>query len=337
MVNAMMIPGSPRALCRLLVAAALSAAAAAHAGGWQQNLAIGGFDKVHIYTPDSHSPIGDGKALLIVLHGCVQPIDTYLTANLEDAAEEFGMVVAVPEAMNKAGYGCWSYWQGTKSRSAGDYKNLIGLANSMSGDSARGIDPDQVYIAGLSSGASFANTTACLAPDVFAGMGISAGPSIGTSASGAIGPCETADVASRCSAYAGGHASHFATQIASIAHGGADNTVNRCYNEQNASGMAGVYRVELQPGTTTLTEGGYTAEESLWEDGRVSMLRLNGVDHSWSGGENASGSYISGAGINYARYLGQFFRDHNRRVDRSPTPGSVGVDNAIEGGQVPPR
>ncbi|QKX18397.1 PHB depolymerase family esterase [Microbulbifer sp. YPW1] len=296
-------------------------AMAASAGSWQQGQSIGGFNSVHVYTPDSVSSIGDGKALLIVLHGCVQPTNNFLTANLEVAAEQYGMVIAVPDAMNKAGYSCWSYWQGTKSRSSGDYKNLISLANAMSGDASRNIDPDQVYIAGLSSGAAFANTTACLAPDVFAGMGISAGPSIGTSSNGALGPCEQADVTARCNTYAGSYKSHFATQVASIAHGDADTTVNQCYNEQNSDGMAGVYGVAKLSGTNTISEGSSrTAEETLWEDGRVSMLWLNDVDHAWSGGEGASGGYISPNSINYASYLGQYFTANNKRVDRNTGP-----------------
>ncbi|MBN8431429.1 PHB depolymerase family esterase [Microbulbifer salipaludis] len=299
---------------------ALSAAMSS-AGSWQQNQSIGGFNAVHVYTPDSVSGIGNGRALLIVLHGCSQPINNFLTANLEVAAEQYGMVIAVPDAMNKAGFSCWSYWQGTKSRSSGDYKNLISLANAMSGDSARNIDPDQVYIAGLSSGAAFANTTACLAPDVFAGMGISAGPSIGTSSNGALGPCEQADVTARCNSYAGSYKSHFATQIASIAHGDADTTVNQCYNQQNSDGMAGVYGVEKLSGTNTVSEGSSrTAEETLWKDGRVSMLWLNDVDHAWSGGEGASGGYISPNSINYAAYLGQYFSANNQRVDRNTGP-----------------
>ena len=317
MINQRIWRGAVRSLS-LVVGASL--AAVSHAGSWQQGVSVGGFSNVNIYTPDTASSIGDGKALLIVLHGCSQPINNYLTANLEDAAEEYGMVVAVPDAVNKAGFSCWSYWQGTKSRSAGDYKNLISLANTLSADSGRNIDPNQVYIAGLSSGASFANTTACLAPDVFAGMGISAGPSIGTSSNGALGPCEQADVTARCNSYAGSYASHFDTQIASIAHGRNDTTVNLCYNEQNANGMAGVYGVSQLPDTNSIAEGSRTADEHLWQDGRVSMLWLNNVDHSWSGGEGASGGYISGNGINYARYLGQYFLDNNQRVDRNSGP-----------------
>lgn len=310
----------------ILFAAAMFAMPA-FAGSWQQNVSVGGFNKVHLYTPDSVSAIGQGRGLLVVLHGCTQSIDAYLSANLTAAAEQFGLVIAVPDAMNKAGFGCWSYWQGTKARSAGDYKNLITLANNLLADVNLQIDPNQVYIAGLSSGAAFANTTACLAPDVFAGMGISAGPSIGTSSSGAIGPCETANVASRCAQYAGSYASHFDSQIASIAHGRSDTTVNLCYNEQNANGMADLYNVSQLSGENLISEGSNrTADETLWQDGRVSMLWFNNVDHAWSGGQGASGSYINGNSINYAVYLGQYFQDNNQRVNRNSAPELTNIN-----------
>ncbi|ASK33401.1 esterase [Alcanivorax sp. N3-2A] len=314
-----------RSALRALAGAALMVpallASNAHAGAWQDNQTLGGFNRVHLYTPDTVSPVGSGRALLIVLHGCTQSIDVYKNANLDDAAEEYGMVVAVPDAMNKAGFSCWSYWQGSKSRTAGDYKNLINLANDLKADSSLNIDPNQVYIAGLSSGASFANTTACLAPDVFAGVGVSAGPSVGTSSSGALGPCEQANVQANCSSLAGGYQSAFETQIASIAQGDADSTVNLCYNQQNADGMAALYGVSELAGSNTLNEGaGHTAEEHLWQDGRVSMLWFNGLDHAWSGGAGASGSYIGSVSINYARYLGGFFADNNQRVDRNHPP-----------------
>lgn len=306
------------------LAAALTlglSAAPAFAGSWQQNQAVGGFNKVHLYTPDSVSSIGQGRGLLVVLHGCTQSVDAFLTANLAQAAEQYGLVIAVPDAMNKAGFGCWSYWQGSRNRSSGDYKNLINLATALMATPSYQIDPNQVYIAGLSSGASFAHTTACIAPDIFAGVGVSAGPSIGTSSNGALGPCETADVAARCSQYAGSYASHFSSQITSVAHGRNDTTVNLCYNEQNATGMADLYNVSRLAGENLISNGtGRTADETLWQNGRVSLLWLNNVDHAWSGGQGASGSYINGNSINYASYLGQYFRDHNQRVNRNSAP-----------------
>jgi poly(hydroxyalkanoate) depolymerase family esterase len=310
-----------RGMLASMVFAAGMLANPAVAGSWQQNVRVGGFNKVHLYTPDSVSAIGQGRGLLVVLHGCTQSIDAYLSANLSQAAEQYGLVIAVPDAMNKAGFGCWSYWQGTKSRTAGDYKNVITLANNLLADVNYQIDPNQVYIAGLSSGAAFANTTACLAPDVFAGMGVSAGPSIGTSSSGAIGPCETANVASRCAQYAGGFSGHFNSQIASIAQGRNDTTVNLCYNEQNANGMADLYNVSRLTGENLISNGANrTADESLWQDGRVSMVWFNNVDHAWSGGQGASGAYINGNSINYASYLGQFFLENNQRVNRNSAP-----------------
>ncbi len=301
----------------------------AQAQTWERGVSLGGFTNVNIYTPTTTSPVGPAgqKSLLLVLHGCVQPISAYDNANLEDAADAWGMVIAVPDAVNKQGFSCWGYWTGPKSRTADDYKRLIDLANAMSSDPARGIDPDQVYISGLSSGAAFANTTACLAPDVFAGVGASAGPSIGTSSNGALGPCETANVTARCNSYAGATYQPFLqTQIASLAQGDADTTVNQCYNTQNSDGMAGVYGVSQLPGSNTLSEGpGRTAQETLWENGRVSRLWFNGVDHAWSGGAGASGSYISGASINYASYLGSYFSTYNQRVDRNSAPVLSGL------------
>ena len=294
------------------------------AGSWQQNVSIGGFNNVHIYTPDTQSSIGNGHSLMLVLHGCVQPINNYLTANLEDAAEAHGMVIAVPDAMNKAGYSCWSYWQGAINRSSGDYKNLVNLANTLSADATRNIDPKQVYIAGLSSGAAMAAQTACVAPDVFAGVAPSAGPTIGTSSSGAISTCETVSentFVSRCESYAGSYKDHFATQIAAIGHGTADTTVNTCYNQQNADGFAALYGVNQLSGTTTISDDATrTAEQSLWQDNRVAMLWFNNLDHSWSGGQGASGDYVAANSINFATYLGEYFAANNKRVDRNAGP-----------------
>ncbi len=295
----------------------------ASAGSWQRGQPLGGFAAVDVYTPDRDSPTGPAgiKSLLIVLHGCVQPISSFQNANLEDAAEAYGMVIAVPDAVHKAGFSCWAYWTGAPSRSNNDYENLIELAQDMTADPGRSIDSNQVYIAGLSSGATFAHTTACLAPDIFAGVGVSAGPSIGTSSNGALGGCEQANVASRCANYAGSYASFFATQISSIAQADDDATVDKCYNAQNSDGMAQLYGVQVVPGSNIITEGSNTATETLWQDGRVSKLWFNGgVRHAWSGGAGASGAYISPASINYATYLGNYFSTYNRRVNRNQPP-----------------
>lgn len=307
------------------------------AGSWQNNVAIGGFSKVHIYTPDSVSSVGQGRGLLLVLHGCSQSIDAFLGAQLEPAAESHGLVIAVPDAVNKAGFGCWSYWQGAISRGAGDYKRLIDLSSALMADPGYNIDPDQVYISGLSSGATFAAHTACLAPDVFAGVAPSAGPTIGTSSNGAIGSCEVVSAAtfkSRCESYAGSYAGHLATQLAVVGHGDADTTVHTCYNQQNADGYAHTYGVTAIGGSSSIDEGGgHTAAEHRWTDDRVSMLWLHSLGHSWSGGAGASGAYIGSASINFASYLGAHFAAHNLRVDSNTGPTVSGLAASDIGGR----
>lgn len=307
------------------------------AGSWSQNQSVGGFNSVHVYTPDTTSPIGPtgARSLLVVLHGCTQAIGAFLTANLEDAAEAYGMVIAVPDAMEKQGFSCWGYWTGTQSRAVSDYANLIELSEDMLSSTSYNIDPAQVYIAGLSSGATYAHTTACLAPDIFSGVGASASPSVGTSSGGAISTCESANVERNCRNLASAYSASFDTQIFSSAHARNDTTVNTCYNDQNPDGMADLYGVSKLSAERTITEGSGSAVETLWENGRVSQLWFEGsVGHAWSGGTGASGSYVSGNSINYATYLGEYFSTYNIRVDRNQGPVISDVATSDTNGRI---
>ncbi len=278
----------------------------ANAAQWQTE-AAGGFSRVELYVPDADGMVGNGRSLLIVLHGCVQPTGSFKTANLDVAAEEYGMVIVVPDAMNKAGFSCWDYWSGGISRSAGDYKNLINLAKEYKARGELDIDPDRVYIAGLNSGGTFAMTTWCLAPDIFSGVSVVGAPPIGVTGTG-IGLDPTPeDTAQRCRSYAGKYAEYFSGQKASIASGSSNNELGGRYGPYNAAVMAIVTGAD-KLGSTQVKE---MYEEKLWGGyeamGIVSLLELYGVGDAWPGGAGASGAYIDGTNINYAMYLGKFF------------------------------
>ncbi len=281
------------------------------AASWVTDSA-GGFSQVNLYVPTAQSPIGEGRPLLIVLHGCVQHINEFKTANLEAAAEQYGMVVAVPDAMNKAGYACWDYWEATKSRTSGDYRNLINLANEYMATTELDIDASQVYITGLSSGGTFAMTTWCLAPDVFAGVAAVGATPIGVTGTGVGLPITPEDTAMRCKAYAGEYAEYFTEQKVSIVYGTADYTVEQSYGLHNAQAMGIVLGLEDEVRDHEVNE---EYEKALWSDvegsSRASLLKLYGVGHAWPGGVGASGSYIDGTSINYAMYLGEFFAGEN--------------------------
>ena len=101
-------------------------------------------------------------------------------------------------------FGCWDYYGNNHTRVANDAADLLGHVDALLDDPALGIDPEQVYIAGLSSGGGMAMVMGCLAPDVFAGVGIDAGPTVGTSSS-QIGKVSTTQQAasSLCTSLAG--------------------------------------------------------------------------------------------------------------------------------------
>lgn len=280
----------------------------ANAGSWSTE-SSGGFSQVIRYIPDTVSPVGNKRSLLIILHGCMQPISSFKTANLEMVAEEFGMVISMPDAEHKQGFNCWGYWTGTKSRSTGDYKNVINLAKEYMDDPELDIDPKQVYLAGLSSGGAFAMTTWCLAPDIFAGVAAVGAPILGSSSAGGWFPPSPGDTAKKCISYAGKYKDYFNSQQVSIAHGTADTTVNITDAEHNAKALAIVLGTDKNQGKRSIDD---MAEEELWFDlsgsNKVSLLKMFGVGHAWPGGAGASGEYIDGTNINYGEYLAEFFK-----------------------------
>lgn len=264
----------------ILLAISMLSTAGVSSAATEETRALGGFGSVLIYTPTTMSPLG-GRSLMIVLHGCTQAISAFRTANLQAAADKRGMVIAVPDAAYKAGFSCWDYWTGTPSRTSKDYKNLISLANTMVADSKYQIDKNQVYIAGLSSGGAFAMNTGCLAPDVFAGMGLVGTPSAGTSSSGAIGVQEGTVQSTRqkCESFAGTNKQHFQTQVTVSAYGTADYTVSKGYGPQNASAMALIY------GHSDVSVNANVSKANIKvnTEKTVALVELTGESHAWPG------------------------------------------------------
>ncbi|MCP4258131.1 MAG: PHB depolymerase family esterase [Planctomycetes bacterium] len=304
-----------------------------HAGTWSEGSA-GGFSQVYIYTPDSVSQIGSGRSLLVVLHGCAQTNEDMKSAKWESAAEKYGVAVAIPEAMYKEGFQCWGYWTHPKNRNSKDYKNIRKLVEELLARSSMNIDPNQVYIAGLSSGGAFAMTAGCMMPDMFAGMGLDAAPSVGTDASCSVGrQCGTVNsIVQACRQLAESYHSYFDTQITSTAYGTGDYTVNQGYALQNAEAMAKIYEAQKEPGEEVFHEGagGTITKWSIQDVAGVSMAKVNGAGHAWPGGPGASGGFIDGSGFNYGVYLVGFSTENNRRVARNIPPEVEITVQAIE-------
>ena len=307
---------NPRSI-KLALALGLSAlcSVGANAGSWSTEQTIAGMD-VWVYTPDTVSAIGNGKAALIVLHGCAQTGDDFRNgANLEITAETYGVVIATPTAPNGGVglYGCWDYYDTNHTRNNRHNDNLIQLGQWLQNRSD--VDSNQVYIAGLSSGATQAQVTGCLAPEVFAGVGSTGGPVMGTSESQAFLTSGSASTASaQCQSWAGSNSALLATQSRNIAHGTSDSLVPYSEAEKSMQAIGSFKGVSKNTGSNSLLGA---VEETWGLSGDVSKLIYTSMDHRWAaGGDSGGGTYIdnSTSRINYASYLADFFANANQRV-----------------------
>ena len=284
----------------LLTTSPLALLGSAQAQSWETST-LGGMS-TQVYTPASGPVVGTGRGLLIVLHGCTQtndPLKTY--GNFEAAAEDHGLVVAIPNVPGGGVYaGCWDYYGSVHSRATKHNDNVLTLVDDLLADGGKNIDPSQVYLAGFSSGGGQAYVLACLAPDVFAGVGIAAGPAIGTSVTefGSVNTTASA-VTSLCTSFAGALTDHLDTQILSVLTGTSDFTVAQGYASLNVDAFSTLYGGSLSESSLavgSLPGSNPAGTGSLFSDGegpRISLITAPGHGHAWPAGSGRNGGATS--------------------------------------------
>jgi poly(3-hydroxybutyrate) depolymerase len=214
---------------------------------------------------------------------------------------------------------CWNWFGTGHTRQADDAAKLLQLVDALKRRPELSIDAQQVYVSGLSAGGGESHVLACLAPEVFAGMGLVATPALGSAALDVGGSPKrsAAQVAETCRALAGSQSAHLGTQIASLLYGTSDYVVNPQHNVVNAEGMRLVYGTGATRTSFNVAGGG---TGSWWADGqghpRVSLVSVSGMDHSWPAGPTGTQNtnYVNNRYLNYPEYLSQYLFDHNLRV-----------------------
>ncbi len=303
-----------------------------HAGSWTTEYYLAGMDSVHIYLPTTQPLVNNKRALMINLHGCsMSNTDMKNNADWKPTADQFGMVVALPDVPGNgaSNMSCWDYYGESHTRSNKHNNEIINLAIDLISRPALNIDPNQVYITGFSSGGGQANVIACLAPDIFSGVGSSAGPGLGTSVyQYSSVPWNYSDTskAAHCNNLAGSNAPHLATQIYSTIHGSSDSTVAPGFNQHGAEIMSLVYGAPIQGLATSIANGGTKVIFSDTTGPRVSRISVSGMGHDWSTGNGGNFGYFVNTKVDYPNYVTQWFFDNNRRIG-----GSSGVDSDGDG------
>ena len=279
---------------------------------------------------------GESLPLVVMLHGCGQDPDDFAAGTrMNELAQAEGVFVLYPaQAARSNSHKCWNWFSpADQRRGTGEPALLAGMVRHVL--QTHSIDPDRVYVAGLSAGGAMAAILASEYPDLFAAAGVHSGVPAGAasdvpSAFSVMknGPAPAAlwpnPSATRWPTPAGDATADAAPRRAPapviVFHGDADSTVTAANGDAViAATLAGVDAV-AENVVDNAAAGRRRVRRSVWRAARASAdaptlaehWLIEGAPHAWSGGAPA-GSYTDPEGPDASREMLRFFLAHPRR------------------------
>ena len=254
------------------------------------------------------------RSLLVMLHGCTQNAADFAVGTRMNAwAETHGMLVAYPDQTKAANSSsCWNWFNARdQTHGQGEPSIIAGITAEII--ATYDIDPQKVFIAGLSAGGAMALVLGHTYPDLYAAVGVHSG----------LPYRSASDVISAFAAMRGEtrhHGSPLKPRLI-VFHGDADTTVH----PSNAAAMmpsAKGYRVDTIHG---VSDGGRKYTRKIIRDGRLTHLSeqwiLHGAGHAWSGG-SPEGSYTDSKGPDASKEMLAFFLGRNGAICTTVSPSA---------------
>ena len=247
--------------------------------------------------------------LVVMLHGCTQnPDDFARGTRMNEAALERGFAVLYPAQPHSANSsGCWNWFKHNhQARGRGEPALLAGMTRRVMAEHA--IDPQRVYVAGLSAGGAMAAILGDAYPDLYAAVGVHSGL-----APGAARDLPSALAAMQSGAPAAAAPGHAPPTI--VFHGDHDSTVHPANGEQVLTASAGPQPAHSQQRSRSDNGRDYTRRVFRDAAGRTiaEHWAVHGAGHAWSGG-SAQGSFTDPAGPDASDEMLRFFFTHSLRV-----------------------
>ncbi|SDO05610.1 esterase, PHB depolymerase family [Rhodoferax sp. OV413] len=262
--------------------------------------------------------------LVVMLHGCTQTAPDFAQGTrMNQLAQRKGFAVLYPQQLVTIdAHRCWQWYQRATQNGGGEAGLVAGMVTQVV--ARLGLDASRVYLAGLSAGAALAQIIALRYPFRIAAVGLHSGPVFGTadnrmSAFGAMQTGGGTHVAQAVQATVDGGG--FPRMPAIILHGEADKVV-RIVNQQQVAqqflrvnGIADLAPVTLlSPARPKGRNPRHAFQTQDYRVGRkpiVSVCRIAGLDHAWSGGDGTL-RFNNSVGPDASALLWAFFAKHRR-------------------------
>ena len=264
-----------------------------------------------LYIPSRYQ--GRALPLVVMLHGCTQSPDDFAAGTrMNVIAEEQTCLVVYPAQPSDANPAkCWNWFRPTdQRRGQGEPSLVAGITRQVMRDYL--VDPQRVYIGGLSAGAAAAAVMGATYPDLYAAIGVHSGL-----AYGAANDLPSAFVAMRQGDLEVGNVSAVLGDgpvVPTIVfHGDRDTTVHPRNGDR-------IIALSLRTTNTRKmvhsgrVPGGHAYTRTIHADASGQAIfehwEIHGAGHAWSGGSPA-GSYTDPRGPDAAREMVRFFLEHS--------------------------
>jgi poly(hydroxyalkanoate) depolymerase family esterase len=272
-----------------------------------------------LYVPNQH--YADRRPLVVMLHGGTQDADDFAAGTRMNAlAEEHGFLVAYPSQCKSANPSlCWNWFKPEDQvRGAGEPSIIAGITSEIV--SEYDIDPQRVFVAGLSAGGAMAAVMGATYPDLYAAVGVHSGlpyrsaadlPSAFAAMRGERGPLGLRSRRSRSAAHDG-------PQIRTIVfHGDADHIVHPSNAASIVMTAEDDESIELAKSRNAAARA-HTRTVTRDKTGKVMVEQwlIHGGGHAWSGG-SADGTYTDPQGPDASSEMLRFFLQEPLELDGS--------------------
>jgi poly(hydroxyalkanoate) depolymerase family esterase len=269
------------------------------------------------YVPSSYEE-GTQMPLVVVLHGCTQSAEVMRQlTRFDQLAESKGFIAVFPEQPSSANYQkCWNFFVDSSMKRGSGEPSLIAAITDWVRDHYT-VDPQRIYVAGLSAGGAMASVMGATYPDVYAAIGVGSGCEYAATATCAGYQSADPTAAARSAFAAMGEHARVMPVIAF--QGDKDTTVPPINGDQLVQQWqltAELAGGELagSPKTTTgqVPDGrSYTIKTYADVAGRdlIEYWLVHGMSHAWSGGCSCQ-QYADPTGPDETAAMYQFFAEH---------------------------